>query len=71
MDKVQPGQRYRHYKCNTYKVLYLATHTETEEKLVVYQAEGKSQVWVRPYDMFVESVNVEGQTVPRFTLLDA
>ena len=58
---------YRHYKGNDYRVLGLARHTETEEWLVVYQAlYGERGLWVRPAAMFVETVEIGGQRVPRF-----
>jgi len=56
---------YQHYKGNIYTVLHIATHSETGEQLVAYQnSEGK--VWVRPYDMFFEKVEVDGVMVDRF-----
>lgn len=62
--------RYRHYKGNEYLVLGVARHSETEEELVVYrQAYGDRGLWVRPLKMFLESVIVDGQSVPRFELL--
>lgn len=72
---IEKGQRYKHYKGNTYVILSLATHSETLEELVVYQGEysdpefGTNPVWVRPRTMFSESVQINGQSVPRFTLL--
>ena len=66
---VTPG-RYRHFKGNEYEVTGIATHSETGEKLVVYQAlYGEQGLWVRPYDMFIETVEQNGQRVPRFTKL--
>lgn len=63
---ITPGT-YRHYKGNLYEVLDVATHSETEEQLVVYRAlYGERGLWVRPLDMFTESVVVDGVTVPRF-----
>ena len=42
-------------------------HSETQEAMVLYRAEyGERQLWVRPLDMFIESVNVDGKRVPRF-----
>ena len=62
---------YRHYKGNEYEVLGEGTHTETEERLVVYKALYEPfNIWVRPYNMFFESVTVDGQEVPRFTKVD-
>lgn len=68
MSILIPG-RYRHYKGNPYQVLGLATHSETLAKMVVYKAlYGEGAVWVRPATMFTETVEHEGQTVPRFVL---
>jgi len=58
---------YRHYKGKDYRVIGRARHTETEEELVVYQAlYGERGLWVRPAAMFIETVEVAGQRVPRF-----
>ena len=66
---VSPG-RYRHYKGKEYEVIGTARHSETEEWLVVYRClYGDHSLWVRPLDMFNESVNVAGEEVPRFTRL--
>jgi len=73
--EIQIGKRYRHYKGNIYKVIALALHSETLEKMVVYQGEyddaelGKNPVFVRPYGMFCEEVEVGGNRTPRFLLL--
>jgi hypothetical protein len=65
-----PAGRYRHYKGNLYEVLGVARHSETEEELVVYRAlYGAGGLWVRPRAMFQGEVLVEGQAVPRFSLL--
>ncbi len=62
--------RYRHYKGNEYTVLGVARHSETEEELVVYRQDyGERGLWVRPKDMFLESVEVDGNPVPRFAYL--
>lgn len=62
----KPG-RYRHYKGNEYEVIGLARHSETMEPLVVYRAlYGEHGLWVRPRDMFLESVDIEGKRLPRF-----
>ncbi|SCA54969.1 conserved hypothetical protein [Candidatus Terasakiella magnetica] len=66
MSQVKTG-RYIHYKGNEYIVIGVAQHSETAEKLVVYQPQyGEKALWVRPMDMFLENVTIEGQTVPRF-----
>jgi hypothetical protein len=61
---------YRHYKGALYEVSGLARHSETEEWLVVYRAlYGEYGLWVRPAAMFTESVDYQGETVPRFSLV--
>ncbi|KTT03543.1 DUF1653 domain-containing protein [Pseudomonas rhizoryzae] len=63
---------YRHYKGQQYRVLGLARHSETEEELVIYQAlYGEYGLWARPLSMFRESVQVDGEQVPRFALISA
>ena len=59
--------RYRHYKGNPYLVLGVARHSETQEELVVYRMiYGDFSLWIRPRAMFMETVEVNGQTQPRF-----
>lgn len=64
---------YKHYKGKLYQVFHVATHSESEEKLVVYQClYGDYSIWVRPYDMFIETVQLEdGKIVPRFEFVNA
>jgi hypothetical protein len=71
MQELQPGL-YRHYKGGTYQVIGVARHSETDEQLVVYRCVyDNNSLWVRPLAMFLETVLVDGHTVPRFELLDA
>lgn len=66
---IKPG-RYRHFKGNEYRVLYLARHSETLEPMVVYQAlYGEHGIWVRPASMWNETVERGGQRLHRFTYL--
>ncbi len=70
-EKVKAGI-YQHYKGALYKVLACAQHSETEEWLVCYQAlYGEYGYWVRPLEMFAESVDVDGKIQPRFKLIKA
>lgn len=62
--------KYRHYKGKDYEVIGVATHSETLEKLVVYRKRyDDHSLWVRPYDMFIEDVEVDGKTMKRFEYL--
>ncbi|MFH0969578.1 MAG: DUF1653 domain-containing protein [Patescibacteria group bacterium] len=58
---------YQHYKGKFYKVIGVATHSETLEKLVIYQAMyGKKKLWVRPLGMFMEKIKINGKLEKRF-----
>ena len=60
MNELKPGV-YRHFKGNTYKLLYVAKHSETLEEMVVYQAlYGERGIWVRPARMWNELVTRDG-----------
>ncbi len=76
VEKPQPdhepavGDRYRHFKGNEYIVRGFATHTETEEKLVLYSSEDKpGQLWARPIKMFTETIWRDGAQLKRFSLI--
>ena len=63
---ITPG-RYQHYKGNFYDVYEVAIHSEDESKLVVYRpCYGERALWVRPLDMFTESVEKDGKVLQRF-----
>ncbi len=58
---------YQHFKGKYYLVIGEATHSETEERMVVYQPLYGEQRWfVRPVKMFLEMVELDGATVQRF-----
>ncbi|MFY7915814.1 MAG: DUF1653 domain-containing protein [Rubrivivax sp.] len=63
--------RYRHYKGGEYEVLGVVRHSETLEPLVLYRPlYNTSGLWVRPFAMFLETVQVDGATVPRFAPME-
>lgn len=56
---------FKHYKGDYYKLICIANHTETGEKLVVYKNE-KDECFARPYEMFYQTIQLNGVEVPRF-----
>ena len=81
-DSIALG-RYRHFKGKEYEVLAIARHSDTKEPMVVYralysdEAYGDGAIWIRPADMWQETVSasvtadgadaLNGQEVKRFT----
>lgn len=64
-----PRGKYKHYKGKYYEVLDVARHSETLEYFVVYKTlYGDFDTWIRPLEMFTETVEVDGKLVKRFEL---
>lgn len=58
MRQIEVGKKYRHFKNKEYLTLAIATHSETGEKYVVYEAlYGNHEIYVRPYTMFASEVD--------------
>ncbi|MBQ3394590.1 MAG: DUF1653 domain-containing protein [Oscillospiraceae bacterium] len=70
MERFKLKGIYRHYKGDYYLLEDVIYHSETGEKMVAYrQLYGEGRLWCRPYDMFFEEVNKNGQKY-RFELQD-
>ena len=66
---LKPG-RYRHFKGSEYDVIGVARDSETMEAMVVYRpVSGEGGLWVRPLSMFVELVERDGYSGPRFAFV--
>lgn len=66
---------FRHYKGNYYRILHVATHTETLERMVVYEQLHTNEyphghVWVRPFDMFHETIIYNNKLIKRFDVVN-
>lgn len=77
MDEgIKIGSKYKHYKNGKiYKIIAVGRHSETLEKVVIYQGLyestnfGKNPVWVRPYSLFVSKIIYNNKEIERFKLI--
>jgi hypothetical protein len=65
---IEPGM-YRHFKGGLYEVLDTVIDSETLSTMVLYRPVGAPDLWVRPYDMFVSTVERDGWVGKRFEFL--
>lgn len=69
MSTIQTGL-YKHYKGKLYHLIGISRHTETLEEYCVYQAlYDDYALWIRPAQMFFETIEYNGQNVPRFSFV--
>jgi len=62
---------FQHFKGNKYRLEHIAFDSETQERMVVYQAlYGDRKYWVRPEKMFFEQIERDGKRFSRFTEID-
>lgn len=67
---LKPG-KYRHFKGKEYELIGIASHSETLEPMVVYRAlYGDGGLWVRPAEMWTETVDREDYHGPRFQYME-
>ena len=72
LPKFETG-KYLHAKTgHFYEVIGIALHTETNEPLIVYRPleDSAYALYTRPYDMFVQLIEIDGEHVARFQKVD-
>lgn len=71
INEVQLG-KYRHFKGNLYELIEIAHHSESQEPVAVYRAlYGDHGLWVRPLEMFLETIERDGAEIQRFQYIKA
>lgn len=70
MKNLEIGAIYKHYKGTKVKVLGECFHGETEEPMVIYIHLEDGSTWVRPREMFLGNVIVNGVEMERFKRID-
>ncbi len=65
--------KYMHFKGILCEVIGVGRHSETLEEFVIYKHDskdfGKGAIFVRPKQMFLENVKIDGKEVPRFKFI--
>ena len=75
MKETIPLGVYKHYTGSLVDVIGVSLHSETKEEFVTYYHRDpvmnlpENSLWVRPKEMFLEQVEVDGELVPRFEFL--
>ena len=64
------GAKYKHYKGGIYKFITMATHSEKDEKLVIYKSLLFGSIYARPLSSWNETVQTkDGRRVQRFEII--
>ena len=53
------GEIWWHFKGNAYRIIDIATHSETNEEMIIYSRVKDNSIWTRPLDMFMSEVDHE------------
>ena len=70
--KIVKNGLYQHYKGNNYLLLDVVRHSETLVEMVLYKClyeNDLGELWVRPLEMFIEEVVIDGVSRPRFAYI--
>lgn len=70
--KIVKNGLYQHYKGKNYLLLDVVRHSENLEEMVLYKCLYENELgelWVRPLDMFIEEVVIDGVSRSRFAYI--
>jgi len=70
IDHIKPHDIWQHYKGKQYRIIAVSRHTEDLTWYVVYETlydNPVSRIWHRPLEMFLETIEIDGAVMPRFT----
>lgn len=65
-ERPTDGEHYLHYKGGEYEIVATGFLEDTEVPCVVYRSIEKNIVWVRTAKNFLETIEHDGEIVPRF-----
>jgi len=69
IDQIKPHDIWQHYKGGHYRIIALSCHSEDLTWYVVYETlydNNISRIWHRPLEIFLGTLELDGQTIPRF-----
>ena len=64
--RIKVGQRYRHFKGGEYEIVAMALQEDTLLPVVVYRSLSKGLIWVRTVEDFMQVIDRDVYTGPRF-----
>lgn len=65
-ERPKDGQIYKHYKGGKYEIIATGFLEDSEVPCVIYRSLKHNIIWVRTAKNFLETVQYEGVTQPRF-----
>ena len=70
--QIEPGSGYQHSKTGgEYTIVDVVLNEATEKPLIIYRAKyGDELTWARELDAFIDMVELNGKTVPRFVKIE-
>jgi hypothetical protein len=70
-DRPKDGEEYVHYKGGHYQIVATGFLEASEVPCVIYKSLKNKSIWVRTAENFLETIEYNGQAVPRFSKIEA